>query len=120
MKNRSLALTVVLAFLLQAAWLLVWPLPRGPLQAAATVVAPSVLFLLAAVAVWRWRKGGWAQPLLGAAIGTVALWTLVLVRNDAPEVGTFGAVIEGLATGGLYTLLGGAAFLVLARVGWDR
>lgn len=37
-------------------------------------------------------------------------------RNDAHEVGTFGAVIEGLATGGLYALLGGAAFLALARL----
>ncbi len=105
----------LLGFLLQAAWLIVWPLPRGPLQAAATVVVPSLLFLLAAFGARWWRKGGVAQPLLGAALGTIALWILVLVRNDADEVGTLGAVIEGTITGGLYALLGGGAFLVLAR-----
>jgi hypothetical protein len=115
MKHRNLALAVVLAFLLQAAWLIVWPLPRGPLQAAATVVVPSLLFLLAACAVWSWRRVGVARPLLGAALGTLALWILVLVRNDAQEVGTFGAILEGAIKGGLYTLLGGGAFLVLAR-----
>lgn len=120
MKHRNLALAVVLAFLLQAAWLIVWPLPRGPLQAAATLVVPSALVLLAASAAWWWRRGGVAEPLLGAALGTLALWTLVLVRNDAHEVGTSGAVIEGLATGGLYTLLGGAAFLALARLKLNR
>ncbi|MCL4241556.1 MAG: hypothetical protein KJ048_09410 [Dehalococcoidia bacterium] len=118
--TRSLVFAALLAFLLHAAWLLVWPLPRGPLQAAATVVVPSLLFLLAACAVWSWRRVGVAQPLLGAALGTVALWALVLVRNDAHEVGTSSAVIEGLATGGLYALLGSAAFLALARVGRDR
>lgn len=115
-----LTFAALLAFLRQAAWLLVWPLPRGPLQAAATVVVPSLLFLLAAFAAWWWRKGGVAQPLLGAALGTIALWIVVLVRNDAHEVGTPGAIIEGAVTGGLYTLLGGAAFLALARAGWDR
>jgi phosphotransferase system glucose/maltose/N-acetylglucosamine-specific IIC component len=120
MMTRRLASAALLAFLFQAAWLLVWPLPRGPLQAAATVVVPSVLFLLAASAAWSWRKGGVAQPLLGAALGTLALWILVLVRNDAHEVGTFGAIIEGAITGGLYTLLGGATFLALARVSQNR
>lgn len=120
MMTRSLVFAAVLAFLLQAAWLLVWPLPRGPFQAAATVVVPSVLFLLAACAAWWWRKGGVAKPLLGAALGTITLWALVLVRNDAHEVGTFGAIIEGAITGGLYTLLGGAAFLALARVSQNR
>ncbi|MBE0611443.1 MAG: hypothetical protein IH609_18825 [Dehalococcoidia bacterium] len=116
MKHRSLALAVVLAFLLQAAWLIVWPLPDGPFQAAATIAGPSALFLLAVLADWSWRRGGVAQPLLGAALGTMALWAIVLARNDAHEVGTFGAVIEGVATGGLYALLGGAAFLALARL----
>ena len=48
-----------------------------------------------------------------------ALWrkrrTVPRYRGDAHEVGTFGAIIEGLITGGLYALLGGGAFLVLAR-----
>ena len=118
--SRHLIPVAVLAFLLQAAWLLVWPLPRGHLQAAATLAVPSALFLLAASAAWSWRRGGVAQPLLGAALGTIALWILVLVRNDAHEVGTFGAIIEGAITGGLYTLLGGAAFLALVRLSWNR
>ncbi|MBE0610685.1 MAG: hypothetical protein IH609_15000 [Dehalococcoidia bacterium] len=112
---RGLAFAAVLAFVLQAAWLLMWPLPSGPFQAAATIAGPSALFFLAVLAYWWWRKGAVAQPLLGAALGTLALWILVLVRNDAHEVGTFGAIIEGAITGGLYTLLGGGAFLVLAR-----
>lgn len=113
--TRSLASATFVAFFLQAAWLLVWPLPRGPLQTAVTLVVPSLLFVLAACAAWWWRRGGVAQPLLGAALGTLALWILVLVRNDADEVGTLGAVIEGAITGGLYALLGGGAFFVLAR-----
>lgn len=115
-----LAFAVLLAFVLQAVWLLVWPLPDGPFQAAATIAGPSALFFLAVLAGWWWRKGGAAQPLLGAAIGTLALWTIVLVRNDAHEVGTFGAILEGAITGGLYALLGGAAFLALARLKLNR
>ncbi len=115
--TRSLASATFVAFFLQAAWLLVWPLPRGPLQAAATVVVPSLLFLLAACAVWSWRRVGVAQPLLGAALGTVALWALVLVRNDAHEVGTSSAVIEGLATGGLYALLAIGLSLIFGVLG---
>jgi hypothetical protein len=118
--SRHLIPVAVLAFVLQAVWLLVWPLPDGPFQAAATIAGPSALFLLAASAAWSWRRGGVAQPLLGAALGTIALWILVLVRNDAHEVGTFGAIIEGAITGGLYTLLGGAAFLALVRLSWNR
>lgn len=115
-----LVIAGVFAFLLQSAWLLVWPLPGGPLQAAATLSVPSALFLLAAFAVWSWRRDGVAQSLLGAALGTIALWALVLVRNDAHEVGTFGAILEGAIIGGLYTLLGGMAFLALVALRANR
>ena len=115
--NRSYwagSLSAPLGFLLQAAWLLMWPLPIGPFQPAASLAGPAVFLFAGVFTVWRWGQCGSLGPLVGGSLGTMLLWAIVLVRNDADEVGVLGAVMEGLLVGGLYAFLGGAPCLAVA------
>jgi hypothetical protein len=118
--NRSHSLSALfsalLGVLVQGIWLLPWPLPDGQLQSAASLAGPAVLFFVGVFTVWKWRRCGSLAPFLGGSLGTMLLWAIVLVRNDADEVGVPGAMMEGVVVGALYASLGGAPFLITARL----
>lgn len=86
-------------------------------------IARLSLFLLhvplVSLAAWAASLPRSTHPLpvaAGAIVGTLVVWAVVVVRRDAQEVGTFGAILEGLLIGGAIAVPGAALFLLLRGV----
>ena len=70
---------------------------------------------LGAWAASRFRPIHVLPAAAGALIGTVLIWVVVVIRRDAQEVGTVGAVLEGALIGGAIAVPGVALFLLVRR-----
>ncbi len=107
-------LAALLAASVQALTFLV-PVPDSANAQLSVFVLRVVAVSLSAWAASRFRPIHVLPAAVGALIGTVLIWVVVVIRRDAQEVGTVGAVLEGALIGGAIAVAGVALFLLVRR-----
>lgn len=110
----DLALGVLIAACLQVLTFAL-PVPDSTVGQIFLLLLRTVAVSLSAWAASRFRPIHVLPAAVGALIGTVLIWVVVVIRRDAQEVGAVGAVMEGVLIGGVIAVPGVALFLLVRR-----